>query len=178
MAIKDKDELEKFPMKDSEAAAFVGQFGMHPVQLACNTDLYKYSGDYPFRPEFSRWSPWWNARSGTRHTLKDGTAVSWTGLAPRLTAAMEGDFSDVRVARIRSAVKHEWNTMRNLFIARLTVTTWAWLGQCKGQRVSDTDPDYKNLYLAGGDLQYYIPNLERHELKITSAHCGSDAGRI
>lgn len=176
MALTTKTALEKFPMKDSEASAFLARFGMHPVELSSNTTLYKYSGDYPFRQDLNRWSPWWNARSGARHVLPDGKEVSWTGLAPRLTAAMKGNFSDVKAARVRSAVKHEWNSMRNLFIVRLNVQAWAWFGQCKGQRASDTDPNYANLHLMGGDFQYYIPELERHEITVTSAHCGSDDG--
>lgn len=181
MAITSKAALEKHRssgMTASELGAFGARFGMHAVELPGGTELYKYSGDYPFRADRRVWSPWWSARQGTKHDLGAGKSISWTGLGSHLTKAMHGNYSDVKVARTRSAVKHEWNSMRNIFIARLIAPAWAWVGQCKGQRVSDTDPNYSNLYLIGGDYQYYIPDLQQHDLMILSAHCGDDEGRI
>ena len=181
MALTDLEALQKHraSMSDSELNAFTSKFGMHPVRLTGGTHLYKYSGAYPFSDERQRWSPWWNARSGTQHVLADGRKISWTGLSPRLTKAMDGGFSDVRQARIRSAVKNDWNTLANLFIVTLNAeVAWAWFGQCRGQRVSDDDPNYRNLFYIGGDYQYYIPELQRHEIRVLSAHCGSDEGKL
>lgn len=182
MAITDLEALKKHrdSMRAGELSAFTAKFGMHPVRLTSGTQLYKYSGSYPYDETKHRWSPWWNARSGTQHTLGDGRKIAWTGLSERLTKAMDGNFSDVRQARIRSAVKYNWNTMANLFIASLeTEVAWAWFGQCRGQRVSDEqNPNYQNLFLIGGDYQYYIPELHRNEVRIISAHCGSDEGKV
>lgn len=165
-------------MTEGELGAFTARFGRHPVALRGGTQLYKYSGPYPYNDTTHAWSAWWNARSGTQHVLEDGRKVSWTGLSSHLTKAMKGGFSDVREARVRSAVKTNWNSMNNLFIATLEVdVAWAWLGQCKGQRTSDSeDPEHQKLYFIGGSYQYYIPALQRHELRILSASCGSDEG--
>lgn len=179
MAFRTKTELDKHratAMTDSELGAFTARYGIHAVELLSGTELYKYSGGYPFSSQHKAWSPWWNARSTTKYNA-GGKSGTWSGLGERLTKAMHGSYSDVKVARTRSAVKHEWNSMRNIFIARLTCSAWAWLGQCKGQRMSDTDPNFANLYFIGGDLQYYIPDLKQHDLMILSAHCGDDEGR-
>lgn len=182
MALTDLDALQKHraSMSEDDSKAFTDKFGMHPVRLTAGTQLYKYSGPYPFDEKTHHWSPWWNARSGTQHTLADGRKIAWSGLSERLTKAMTGNFSEVRQARIRSAVKYNWNTMANLFIATLNAeVAWAWFGQCRGQRISDEqNPGYQNLYLIGGDYQYFIPGLQRHEIRILSAHCGSDEGKV
>ena len=175
-----KNHRDSGTMHKDHISAFTAKFGMHPVKLTSGTELYKYSDSYPYIDKDQKWSAWWNARAGTQHVLDDGRKISWTGLSARLTKAMNDGPSDVRQARVRSAVRDDWNSLQNLFIAVLqTEVAWAWFGRCSGQPVVTPDPNTSpKVFYIGGDYQYYIPELQRHELRILSASCGSDDGKL
>jgi hypothetical protein len=175
-----KNHRDSGTMHKDHISAFAAKFGMHPVKLTGGTELYKYSDSHPYSDKDQKWSAWWSARAGTQHVLEDGRKVSWTGLSARQTKAMNDGTSDVRQARVRSAVRDDWNSLQNLFIAVLqTEVAWAWFGRCSGQPVVTPDPNTSpKVFYIGGDYQYYIPELQRHELRILSASCGSDDGKL
>ena len=162
----------------SEKAAFNTKFGWHPIELKSGTELYKYSTNFPYAEDRGRWSPWWHFRKAQRVVLSNGTTRTVPSFGDQLQRAENLSVSDVRFARVRSAVKNEWNGLNTIFIAYLTVSAWAIFGQNSGLGMSESDQSASKVFYIGGNFQVYIPRLVRDDLHSLGAfHSGLDTGR-
>jgi hypothetical protein len=181
MAITNASDLIKFwhaEVSASEKAGFNSRFGLHPTELKAGTELYKYSKSFPYTENRGRWSPWWHFRKTQRIPLTNGSSQSIPGLGDHLQRAESLGVSDVRLARVRSSVTHEWNDLHTLFLVYLTVSAWAMFGQNSGLGISETDQNVSNVFYIGGNFQIYIPRLARDDLHSLGAfRSGVDTGK-
>jgi hypothetical protein len=181
MAITIVSDLIRFwdgGVSASEKAAFNPRFGLHPIQLEAGTELYKYSKSFPYSEERGRWSPWWHFRKARRVVLTNRGSQNIPGLGDHLQRAEQLGASDVRLARVRSSVTHEWNDLHTLFLVYLTASAWAMFGQNSGLGISESDQNVSNVFYIGGNFQVYVPRLTRTDLQILGAlRSGIETGK-
>ncbi len=129
-------------------------------RLFAHTKLYKLTS-YPLEGPRGI-TPWWSFFERVR--LGDGTAVDGYKEAEEFAHRLQ--VSHQTYQRARSAVSNQFgNSMSNLLIIQLQVKAWGFAGIARGQReFSDEeikeDPSLANVYLIGGRVQAYIPNLK------------------
>ncbi|HEY8747137.1 MAG TPA: hypothetical protein VIM11_04135 [Tepidisphaeraceae bacterium] len=179
MAVRSRKDLENIwsSAPKSIVAAFLKSYGIHPNELPAGTELYKYSGRNPYNSSDRFWSPWWSLVRGPGMKLNSGEIVLPPTLDDQIARAKRLGVSDVRLARVRSAVKHEWNDLTGLWVVRLTSDTWGMFGRNSGLPTTDRDPDQKNVFNIGGNYQIYLPKLVYDNLTTVARGTRSDTGR-
>jgi hypothetical protein len=180
MALTTKSDLWDFwdkKVTPDEKKGFRRSFGLHPIEMKSGTELFKYSTPYPFNSSRGLWSPWWNLRNAQNILLNNGRLHLCSGLGEHLSRADFPGGNPVRLARVRSAVKYEWNDLQTLFLVQLTVNAWGMFGQNAGLSVSTSDPKFANVFFIGGAYQVFVPQLLETDLSCFAALSGPDTGK-
>jgi len=128
MALITKSDLWDFwdkKVTPDEKKGFRRSFGLHPIEMKSRTELFKYSTPYPFNSSRGLWSPWWNLRNAQNILLNNGRLHLCPGLGEHLSRADFPGGNPVRLARVRSAVKHELERPANPLFGAVD-------GQCLG----------------------------------------------
>jgi hypothetical protein len=121
-----------------------------PRLFPAGWQLYKFTK----HPLSSLMSPWWSSVE----PLDTGDP----GLKVSLERAARLAVTPQQLARVRSAVTQQWNSMDNLLRIKLTRPVYGFVGRCSSQRV-DQDVSPKVVFI-GGAWQVFIPGLARADV--------------
>jgi hypothetical protein len=141
-------------------AAFLGV--PDKIWFKPSTKLYKYSS-YPLIGPNGRITPWWTLVEKIK--LPSGRVAE--GLRGSTDAAYRLNISLPEYEKYRAAVSEKFgNTLDEFLLIALKDGAWGFAGPASGQ-VAFKDPALSNVYLIGGKIQVWIPNLlQAHVLKL------------
>jgi hypothetical protein len=107
-------------------------------------------------------TPWWLFAAPTR--LPSGAVADGFRRSEDLAHRLGVSHSSYQ--KVRSAVSGKFrNSMRYLLLVEITAPVWGFAGKASGQlEFSDeqefNDPSLKKVYLLGGSVQLWVPNLK------------------
>ena len=131
--------------------AFIGKVDKLPMNAG--TKFFKRTGFPLVGPKGI--TAWWSFVETTK--LPSGIVADGLRQSEELAHRVGASHRDYQ--RVRAAVSERFgNSMRHLLIAELSVGVWGFAGKASGQKEFN-DPELRNVYLIGGAVQVWIPNL-------------------
>jgi hypothetical protein len=154
------DRLDFATLERYVKDAFIGK--VDKVPLNAGTKLFKFTDHPLFGP--GGVTPWWCFVSATR--LPSGIVAEGFRRAEEYSRRLGVSHSEFQKRRLAvgEGLGKTPNRMRNLLLAEVIGNVWGFAGKTGGQR-EFSNPDLDNVYLIGGSVQVWIPNLTKSHIR-------------